>query len=69
MSPEINKAIESGVSTYTLTGDYASGAVAFGMQLLSKIDKPEYVYSLTCEIDDTYIKTFKAIYCWKTLYI
>ena len=58
MSPEINKAIESGVSTYTLTGDYASGAVAFAMQLLSKIDKPKYVYSLTCEIDDTYIKTF-----------
>lgn len=57
MSPEINKAVESGVSTYTLTGDYASGAVAFSMQLLSKIDKPKYVFSLTCEINDTYIRT------------
>lgn len=55
MSPEINKAVESGVSTYTLTGDYASGAIAFGMQLLSKIDKPKYVYSLTCEINEKYI--------------
>ncbi len=33
----------------------------FGMQLVSNLSMPKYVYSLTCEIDDKYIDIFKSI--------
>jgi len=54
-SPAVMEAIANGLSTLAVTGDTTTAGLSAGSELLSKIQMPEYVYSLTCEINLSYI--------------